>query len=620
MAITKYGSPGVYINEIDKSYYETPKDRSISITLMGPACQGDVGVPTDVESVSDFINKFGEPFGYAGLCATMCLSQASSVKFIRLADKDEIQSRSVSFDGQYTTVQSVSSALVFTNNEVGGDETTWTMTVTTSETVTNGFNLLFKKGDTVVYNSVTGSANPPATGTDYAKGPFVPGSDDYTNNLTAIATECGFETPTSNAVTLLDAGEYTFTAGSAEVKRSVTISGKLHTLTTVDDVLQITSTAKGTVNNKNWTARILNSAGSNFDLIINNGEGVVYTSVVPDHPGNLSINDIALLEIDGFELDVNLGNATSIPNADKDFTAGSNGWTNDEGDSEPSEAIIECLESVSDRETVSTDIISAPDLTSIGYLKKIVSIAEGASRRDVVAIVDIPEEFTAEQAVAHIAELNSSYGTAYYPWVEVYNQYKNRNEIVPPSLVVLTAMVREYLTYPRWTAPAGQPRLNLTELVSYSTVLTQKSRDVLYTGRINPLCNYKNLGNTAMGQKTLLKPNEQGLESSLNRLNVRFLINYIKTNVEIISASFIFANIEQTTFDSWILEVSKFLDTIKVQGGLYDYKITMNWNTVTADHLNNNIMPGIIQVKPTRVAEYIPIDVVILNRDDEFTE
>ena len=95
-------------------------------------------------------------------------------------------------------------------------------------------------------------------------------------------------------------------------------------------------------------------------------------------------------------------------------------------------------------------------------------------------------------------------------------------------------------------------------------------------------------------------------------------MNYIKVNVEIISASYIFSTIDQQTMDSWVLEVGKFLDSIKNQRGIYDYRVNMSWNTVTPENLNNNVMPGVIQIKPTRVAEYIPIDIVILNRDDEF--
>lgn len=618
-----YSSPGVYIREVDNSWYEAPKTMSISVTVLGPAKSGPMDTPTDVETVKQFQETFGSPLGYGGLCACMCLDIASSVKFVRISDGNA-SSREVKIAGEKTV--SVASAIRFVNAVAGTiNEDTWVMAVSFVDGNHNAVNFRFTKGETVVYDSA--DEHPSEAILD---GPFDPHQGSFVEDvLPAIATKCGFETPPeTQTFGDLDADEYTFTAGGEGVKREVSISGTKNEA--VPDVLTLTYNELGTIDNNPWEAEISNSDGDTFDLtIIKNGK-TFYTSADgtghgtltflegPDIPNSVTKEGL----IEGFTVTLDMGTATRIPDVVLPFTQGDNGWTNTSGEADPEDwdidPVMQGLESISDREVVTTEIVAAPDLHSKAYNRRMADI--GDSRKDVVLLLDIPRDLSEEDAVAHIRDLNTSYSAVYYPWVTVNNKFDNIDQLVPPSVAMLPAMMEEYLTYPRWTAPAGEPRLDLKNLISYGKVLNQASRDTLYQGGVNPLCNYRNLGNTAMGQKTLLREDKEGRTSALNRVNVRLLLNYIKVNVELLSSSYIFSNIEQVTMDSWILEVSKFLDSIKNQGGLYDYRVLMNWNTVTPENLNNNIMPGIIQVKPTRVAEFIPIDVVILNRDSEFTE
>lgn len=642
---SNYGSPGVYINEVDKSYYETPKTRSISITLLGPAQRGEFNTPTNVESVTDFVNKFGEPIEKAGLCATLCLNQASTVKFVRLSSLDpETETntkREVKIDGAYvnttTATTDVANGLVFTNAETGA-VSNWTLTFTADAENPDAFNILFKKGDDTVYDSSTDSA---------VAGPFDPSADNFATIMTgatnSVASKCGCTVAIAEGgITRVVIGDspYTFTGGGEDVAASATIPAQKDTTTTTTvertNALVITAKEIGTIDGLSWTATIKNSNGTNFDLDITklnktNRTEVIYSSTTdrrllnqPLSMDATSANYIGNLTLTDFDITLNLGDpkANNIPNVEKTFSDGSNLWEGGAGDVANNPNILKGLDTISDREIVTTEVVAAPDLHDIDYLKELTRIAE--LRKDIIVILDIPHEkaegveMKEADAVEYIEDINSCYVATYYPWVYINNSYSNSEELVPPSVVMLPAMMREYITYPRWTAPAGIPRLELVELVRYGKVLTQSSRDVVYTGGINPLCNYKNLGNTAMGQKTLLRENAQGLTSSLDRLNVRLLVNYIKVNVELISASYIFSTIDQQTMDSWVLEVGKFLDSIKNQRGIYDYRVNMSWNTVTPENLNNNTMPGVIQIKPSRVAEFIPIDVVILNRDDEF--
>lgn len=624
MATAEFSSPGVYVREVDKSWYESPKTRSISVTILGPAKKGPLDTPTDVETIKDFETQFGKPLYNAGLCAVMCLNIASSVKFVRLASDDRSK-RAVSLKGLSQPLTDVTDVMTIANAQDGTvDETTWTIEVAYRDNDMYALDFILKQGDTTRLDTTSNeSALDPRSATFEAD--LAALLANKIADVPAMTVTVASGMAVGEDFSSLKEGIYTFTAGSAESKRTAAIAGVLQI--EQDDALNISYDEFGTVDDKAWEAVVSNSNATDFDLTIIQNGTTVFTTVGSEE-GQMSLDEtspryIDLRTVPNFTITNNLDEGVNnIPNQTAEFSSGNNGWVeNVTGIASPSDPdndpILEGLKSISDRETVTTEVITAPDIYGIDYQKALVNVAD--IRKDVLILLDPSRVETATHMPTTFASINSSYAATYFPWVVVYNSYDNANQAVPPSVALLPAMMREYLTYPRWASPAGQPRMSLTEVISYKQILTQEARDVLYTGGVNPLCNYKNLGNTAMGQKTLLRPNAQGLESSLNRINVRLLINYIKVNVELISASYIFTTIDQVTMDSWIMDVTKFLDSIKNQRGLYDYRILMNWNTVTTEMLNNNIMPGIIEVKPTRVAEYIPIDVVILNRDDDFT-
>lgn len=654
MANNTYKSPGVFVNEIDKSWYETPKTRSISVTLLGPAQKGDFNVPTDVESYTEFKQIFGDAIYNAGHCASLCLAQASTLKFVRIGDGTQ-EPRKANIPVTLTTTADVASAITFSRAENGAVE----VVVSAVSGEPDQFNLQVTVGENVYDSTDTELA-------ENAQGPFTLSDfeDGDGSKKAAVAAACGCTIAyTANAATRLVAG--TYTDGAADAPASIAIPGKKDTVTTVADGITVSYKVPGTIESEEWDISVKDSDGTNFGLSIDrklsssrfenlySSETAEFTlaSIASDLAAKSDFTAAVSSTVSG-SAGVKAVENTVTPIA---FLDGNNGWNQTSGFDVPvtdsatdvttfevNSNILDGLESISDREVVTTDIVAAPDLYGTLYHNELVKIA--GTRKDIVVFLDLPyispgadnnistdsdnavvDESEAVRLISAVQteiDLDSdgvkedvgSYAAAYYPWVSV----TGKTDSVPPSVAMLPAMMREYITYPRWTAPAGQPRLSLTELTGYDHVLTQNARDTVYEGRINPLCNYKNLGNTAMGQKTLLKEDSIGRSSSLNRLNVRLLMNYIKRNVELISASYIFSTIDQQTMDSWVLEVGKFLDSVRNQRGLYDYRINMSWNTVTPENLNNNIMPGVIQVKPSRVAEYIPIDIVILNRDDEF--
>lgn len=300
------------------------------------------------------------------------------------------------------------------------------------------------------------------------------------------------------------------------------------------------------------------------------------------------------------------------------FTSGNNGIaTGDNADTTNSPNITKAIDVFSDRETYEIMYLSAPEYSIIGTVAaELASVAAG--RKDCIAQIDHdPNPETLADADAVVTKLK---GYATTPYVGLWaglggyiNDPYNNNaaRLVPVSAYLLPALAAEYAVNPVWTAPASTAYLNLTLLTKLTKIWSQTDRDTLYAANINPITNYKGLGYTAMGQKS-----GQTTKSAMDRLNVVQLVNYVKVAIEKISVDFLFAPIDDETFSSWTYRVSNLLNNIKNQRGLYDFRVKMDWETVTSDAVNNNLMPGIVQIKPTKVAEFIDIDLIIKNYSD----
>lgn len=410
---------------------------------------------------------------------------------------------------------------------------------------------------------------------------------------------------------------YVRAAGSSAEERSVTLAGKSESDADVSDALIIKHKHKGTIHKDKLSATVNKLQGESadrFNLVITKGEGDEvlnkdYSVIVgsSDYIGADTSTDFIFVVSE-----TELGSITPVESAL--FSDGDNGTPL------TGEDLKSAVEVLSDKETLDIDLVSIPGTTDGTALSALLGVV--TKRMDCVAILDPPQGLSPEETVEYfeglsgdyqVARVDTSYATGYSPWGEAFNPYAGENQWCPPSVGILPAMAEEYATYDPWTAPAGIPRFVVKEFSRFERTLDQDDRDILYSGNVNPICNYKNLGFTALGQKTM-----QRTKSAVDRLNARFLVNHVKKIAEFKSAKYLFMDIDDSTFGSWIQDLSKDLDNIKQRGGVYDYILKMDWETVDSEMLNNNIMPGVVQIKPTKTAEFIPIDVVIRNRDDEF--
>ena len=218
--------------------------------------------------------------------------------------------------------------------------------------------------------------------------------------------------------------------------------------------------------------------------------------------------------------------------------------------------------------------------------------------------------------------LNSSYGCAFYPWVQISdNLNSNKLVWVPSSVAALGALGRSQSQSDVWFAPAGFNRGGLgylggsrgPKVIQARQRLDSKERDSLYDANINPIATFPSEGVVIFGQKTL-----QATESALDRINVRRLLIYLKSKVNTISANLLFDPNLQVTWSRFRAQVNPILSDVKSRFGLADYKVILDESTTTADLIDRNIMYAKIYIKPARAIEYIVVDFVVTKTGADF--
>jgi len=287
------------------------------------------------------------------------------------------------------------------------------------------------------------------------------------------------------------------------------------------------------------------------------------------------------------------------------------------------------IDSVADADVVECNMMTVPGLLNTNLTSKLLDVCE--ARADALAIVDLPGEYTPPGENASLSDsarigtvqntidlldnrnINNSYGCTYYPWVQVTDTVTTGGSLwVPPSVVVLGTLASSQASSELWFAPAGFTRGGLTEgsaglpVTNVRSRLNSKERDDLYNANINPIAQFPAEGIVIFGQKTL-----QVTRSALDRINVRRLMIYVKREISRISATLLFEQNVNATWNRFLGQVNPFLGSIQTRLGLTDYKVVLDQTTTTPDLIDRNILYAKIFLKPARAIEFIALDFVI---------
>lgn len=271
-------------------------------------------------------------------------------------------------------------------------------------------------------------------------------------------------------------------------------------------------------------------------------------------------------------------------------------------------------------DTLSIELMSTPGVVDVAVIDKALEVA--SKRGDCLYFVDPPSSMDYEDAVKwhnglsgdNSVSFNSNYGAMYWSWQYIYDEISNQEVLVPPSVVVAPAFARSDAMSKPWYAPAGLTRGLLKNVLRSEFVPDSEAQDLMYTdpNNINPIITHASSGLVIFGQKTLWRQ-----PTALNRVNVRRLITYIKHAAKDICQYLVFEPNDSTTWNKFEDLMDPILRSIKTNRGLYDYKLVKTGDIITDNDTDNYTMPVQILIKPTRSAEYIPVDIVLVSSGTE---
>ena len=302
-------------------------------------------------------------------------------------------------------------------------------------------------------------------------------------------------------------------------------------------------------------------------------------------------------------------------------------------------SIKKAIDITSDAEYVEFDIATIPGMTNDTLNAHLIQTCE--ERADALAIVDLKGNYAPPHEHAQGPNtnlgavdggtgvvdtlkglnINSSYGAAFYPFVQIRDTINDSILFVPPSVVALGTMSSSQRRSAVWFAPAGFTRGGLSEgsaglpVIGVRERLTSAKRDKLYEANINPIASFPAEGIVIFGQKTL-----QLTPSALDRINVRRLLIFVKKEISRIASTLLFEQNVQDTWNRFRGQAVPFLEDVQAGLGLTDFRVVLDETTTTPDLQDRNILYAKIFLKPAKAIEFIALDFIISRSGASFDD
>jgi len=564
-------SPGVFTRENDQSFLEQQPIQA-GAAIIGPTVKGPVEKPILVTSYSDYTNRFGSTFISGGLPFSYFTSIAA-FNYFQNGGNTLLVTRVT--QGEFTpadaTIDNPDDEAVFTlktiaegtiMNSAGAEDSNGALTNGTADNIrwevaqrdtgSGTFTLLLRQG-----NDKTNEKSILETWANVSLDPF---SDNYISKVVGDQRE-----------TLVSDN-----AGNSFLQLSGSYSNKSRYVY-VDSVVKTTPQYFDNAGNPKeaFKPSIPTIASGTFDNAIGNlfGAGAKY------------YQDI-----------------------DNDNTQGLTG-----GDYEVA------INMLSNRDAYQFNSLIVPGLTSdmsgeaAARISEILDLAN--VRGDFLAVFD-PVTYGKQNVSSPVDEagtFDSSYAAMYWPWCQVQDPDLGTNVWVPASTLMPSVFAFNDNNAEPWFAPAGLNRGALTRVIRTERILSKNDRDILYSGRINPIATFPNTGVVVFGQKTLQKR-----ASALDRVNVRRLLIQLKGFIGQLAQNLVFEQNTTATRNSFLSEVNPYLETVQQRQGLYAFRVVMDDSNNTPDVVDRNQLVGQIFLQPTKTAEFIVLDFNVLPTGAEF--
>jgi hypothetical protein len=261
------------------------------------------------------------------------------------------------------------------------------------------------------------------------------------------------------------------------------------------------------------------------------------------------------------------------------------------------------------------NVLFTPGLLDDTHTAQVTNIiANTISRGDNLYVLDLVDfSGTITDASTQAQSRDTSYAATYWPWVRLIDPATGKHVWAPASTVIPGVYAFNDKVAAPWFAPAGINRGGLNTVLQAQYKLSQANKDTLYDNNINPLATLPKNGVVIYGQKTLQKE-----ASALDRVNVRRLMIELKGYIRQVADTVVFEQNTNATRNSFIAKVTPYLQIIQQKQGLYAFKVVMDDSNNGPDVIDRNQLIGQIYIQPTRTAEFISLDFILLPTGAEF--
>ena len=563
-------SPGVTTNELDQTFL-SGQPLLPGAAIIGPTVKGPYEVPTLVTSYSDFQTKFGDSFVSGGVDYSY-LTSIAAYNYFNYGGKLLTVARVAS--GAFT---SATSSLIPT----GSSGPTTGLSPFVLETISQGI-IMNNSGSEVSGSLVSGSRDNirfEITNVNTGSGTFnvlIRQGNDTTSNknilesfnnvnldpnsVRYISTIIGDQkqsyNSTTNQITLT--GDYSNNSNYVRVK-SVNYSTPTYL------------NSNGTISNASYTGSLPANGSGSFG----SATGTIAANVGSFMYENISTTTQGLAGSD----------------YDKMITLFSN------------------------KDLLQFNLLFTPGLLHSKHPTQVNQIVSNTQNRgDNLYVLDLIDySSTVAATVTQASGINNSFAATYWPWVKILDPATGKQIWSPASTVIPGVYAFNDKIAAPWFAPAGINRGGLSTVLRAEQLLNQANKDILYSNNINPLATLPKNGVVVFGQKTLQKE-----ASALDRVNVRRLLLELKTYIRQIADTVLFEQNTISTRNSFLAKVTPYLENIQQKQGLYAFKVVMDESNNGPAVIDQNQLIGQIYVQPTRTAEFISLDFILLPTGAEF--
>ena len=565
-------SPGVLARENDQSFI-TQQPVQVGAAIVGPTVKGPVEIPTVVTSYSDYQNRFGTTFE-SGSDEYSFMTNISAYNYFQNGGNTMLVTRVVSGSSTWTfssasiaasgsgnsfTLEAIDKGIIFNNS------------------ASNGVNLITGGSGSLVSGS-TDNIRWEIANSSQADGNFnllVRQGNDNDNNKIVLEswTNLSLDPKADNYISKVIGDQYynyNVTENYIEVTGSYANASRYIRVKSVDKKTPDYFDNAGNAKNE-FTASMPQVGSGSYAGTFKGGVGNVI-------PSGRTMNLYG---------DINSTDTQGLVGTD---------YTN-------------MLNLLSNQDDYQFNLLVTPGLIDTAQTSQMTTALNNTQMRgDSIYIMDlVPYASTITAANTQANARNSSYGAAYWPWLQTIDPDMGDQVWVPASAMIPGVYTFNDNSSEPWFAPAGINRGGLTTVIRPERKLSQANRDSLYQNKVNPIASFPGVGTVVYGQKTL-----QRQASALDRVNVRRLLIQLKSYIGQVAQTLVFEQNTAATRNNFLSIVNPYLETVVQRQGLYAFKVVMDDSNNTPDVIDRNQMVGAIYLQPTKTAEFIILDFNLL--------